>query len=261
MGKICLCYFSGTGMTKYVAYKLMDRFNEQGMAVDSFAIESYSYEDVDISSYDLFIIAYPVHAFNAPKKIIDFARQLPKQKQVDTAILCVAGADNKCNYAASDLLMRILNKKGCRVFYSRLFEMPANFMIKYDDDKVEEIIKRAGEDVPAAARDIHMRTLSIMKGSATTKLLAFFGRCEWFGARFMGLFYYTKKSCNGCGQCIDNCPNQNIISKKGYVKFKLQCGLCMRCIYACPSRAISVHRPLKFILLDEWYDSELFRGI
>ena len=258
MKKICVCYFSGTGMTKYIVDTFVREFGKHEIAVDCFKIESTHAEDLDLSTYDMFVVAYPVHSFNAPQIVVDFVKRLPKQKYMRTAVIGTAGEDNKANYASSDLLIKKFNRKGYNVFFNRIFEMPSNFIVKYDEEKVSRILSKAADDAPFAVQDIVAHTDFDMKRSRGAKILSVIGRMEWCGARVAGKFFYAKDGCIHCGKCVNNCPNRNIAMDGTSVAFKWRCGLCMRCIYQCPNNMISIRQPFKFIRFDEWYDPELF---
>ncbi len=78
MKRVCVFMFSGTGMTKYVVDKIRLELEKLQLQVDIYPIEIAKIESISTSTYDTVGIAYPVHAFNAPKIVIDFARQLPK---------------------------------------------------------------------------------------------------------------------------------------------------------------------------------------
>ena len=255
--KILIYYFSGTGLTEYVINQLFNEFKSRGASVDCFKIEKNG--SGPVSGYDLIGVAYPVHSFNAPKIVIDFAGQLPASNGTDTFIIHTAGEDNKINYASSNLLIRKLKRKGYKVFYNRLIEMPSNFIVKYEDAKVRGIIDQANKVLPGIAREIIELKPYSMEAGPGAKIISFLGRAEWPGAGFMGKCFYAKCGCTRCGKCADDCPNKNILMTGKGIRFKWHCGLCMRCVYRCPEEAIDVRQPFKFIRFDKWYDPELFK--
>ena len=244
-------------MTKYIVDGVINEFNKHGNMIDCFKIEDT--RNAVLSEYDLFGIAYPVHSFNAPKIVINFVQRLSKSNGVKTFIIHTAGENAKVNYASSDLMIKMLKRKGYDVFYNKLIEMPSNFIVKYDDKKVIQIIKKANEDIPRIAHEIMTITPYAMKKTIGSQITAVIGRIEWFGARMMGKLFCASGDCTRCGKCADNCPNQNIILNKKRVRFKRHCGLCMRCIYQCPENAICVRQPFKFICFEKWYDDDLFQ--
>ena len=248
-------------MTERVVNKLAGEFEKRHVAVDCFRIEAASACDIDLSAYDLLGMAYPVHAFNAPEIAVDFAKRLPESGSIGTFVIHTAGEESKVNFAASDLLIKILGKKGYNVFYNRLVEMPSNFIIKHDAARVGRLFSRANEGIPRIAQDIVALEPHSMQRGLVVRVLAALGRAEWPGARILGKFFYARSSCTRCGTCEDNCPNRNIAMGGKAVAFKWRCGLCMRCVYRCPSSSISIRRPFRFLIFDEWYDFQAEGGL
>jgi len=259
MKKICLCFFSGTGMTKYVIDRLIREFETNDISVDCFNIEEADVHNVALSGYDAFGMAYPVHAFNAPKIVIDFVKRLPKINGINTFIVFTAGEENIINNASSDLLIKKLRRKGHRIFYNKLVEMPSNFIVKYEKDRVNKILDTANEVVPSITKDIMSLKPHFEKKSFGSKMSTFIGHSQRFGAPIMGKFFYAKKDCIYCGKCVKICPKKNIIMDEKFIRFKWRCCNCMRCVSQCPKNAISVRQPFKFICFDEWYDPEMFK--
>ena len=167
--KICIFYFSGTGFTGYVAKRLARELESRQIDVDCFKMENTQAGSIDMSGYEAAGIFYPIHSFNAPRIVIKFIRQLPKTDGLSTFVVSTGGEDSKLNYASSDLLIKILNRKGYKVFYNRLVEMPSNFMVKYDDERVKRIIDKAKDDVINIAQDITEEKQYFLKKNKTAK--------------------------------------------------------------------------------------------
>ena len=47
-----------------------------------------------------------------------------------------------------------------------------------------------------------------------------------------------KEKCDGCGKCIEICPSEAIIKKKGKAYVTIECVECGTCIPECPTGAI-----------------------
>ena len=50
--------------------------------------------------------------------------------------------------------------------------------------------------------------------------------------------FQTDDTCIGCGQCVKNCPMNNIALENGKPIWGNQCTHCMACICYCPTEAI-----------------------
>ena len=218
--------------------------------MDIFLIESTQTSSVALDTYDALGIAYPVHAFNAPKIVMDFVKRLPEANAMPAFIISTAGAHHFLNFASSKLLIKKLTQKGFDVFYDRQFTMPSNFIVQYDDRKVKQIISETDEQIDESVRELARQVRLSRKSGFFADIAAFLGRAEWFGAKLTGKFLYADKNCTRCGLCATNCPNRNISVDEMGVRFKCHCGLCMRCIHLCPKSAINVRRPFRFIVPD-----------
>ena len=258
MKNICLFFFSGTGMTKYVVDRIARELTTRELTVDVYPIETTSVRSIPLDLYDAIGIAYPVHAFNAPKIVINFAKALPVAEAADVFLLSTAGEDHPVNYASSRLLIRILQRKNYRIFYDKLLAMPSNFIVKYDEPKVEQLLSAIDSAIPKVTQEILSLTPRKQASALSTKIMAVIGQAEWFGAVFIGKLFCADKNCNHCGLCAKHCPNTNIACGKR-TRFGWRCGLCMRCLYLCPQHAIRIRWPFRFIRFDAWYQNEKLR--
>jgi len=253
MRRLCFFRFSGTGMTKYVVDRMALEFEKQHTSVEIYDIEAVSAQSAALSHYDAVGIAYPVHSFNAPEIVIDFARQLPKAGFVDAFVISTAGADSWANFASSSLLIKILLNKGLHVYYDRQFVMPSNFAVKDSEAEVRGKIGKVNVQIPTAVHEIMNRVSYRQRPNTLTKAVSVIGRAEWLGVKCARVFYADRNRCSVCGICAKKCPNKNISVTKGRVNFSWGCGLCMRCLYICPNSAVKIHRPFRFIGFNTWY--------
>jgi len=254
--KICIFLFSGTGMTKYVIENLKCGLEAKQAIVDIFLIENVQIESISLSNYDIIGIAYPVHAFNAPRKVIDFAKKLQKINHLSTFIISTSAELNIINNSCSKLLIKILSKKGYNVFYDEQFEMPSNCVVKDSEEKVMNKINKIREQTPNTVNNLLNLTFQKQHTNILSKIMTIIGKSEWLGLLIFGKIFYVSKECTSCDICVINCPNQNIKIVKKIVKMNRHCGFCMRCVYLCPKHCIKTYRILKFIYFDKWYDNE-----
>jgi len=254
--RVGIFLFSGTGMTKYVTEKIKYEFEKQNIEFDIHNIEDVQIENILLDDYDMIGVANPIHSFNTPKIVVDFVKKLPKVDGIKTFIINTCGEYNPMNFASSNLLINILTQKGFNIFYFRQFAMPNNFIIKHDEKQVIELLEEVNNDIPQAVFEIINHISYQEKSGFIAKILTFIGRLETSEAKWMGKFLYTNKNCNLCMDCVQNCPNKNIIVNQKRIRFKTHCGLCMRCIYLCPNSAIKVHHPIKFFSFEKWYENK-----
>ena len=261
MKKIVIFMFSGTGMTYYVIGKIKNEFAKKKIQADVYLLEKTNAKVINVNNYDMLGIAYPVHSFNAPEIVIDFAKKLPEvtsintetKTVIDTFIISTAGGESSSNFSSSRLLSKILRKKGYNVFYDKQFIMPCNFMVKDSEDTVKDKLNKVNTEIPKTADEIIKRTPQKLKENCFSKTIAFLGRLEWAGLRIMQKFFYITSVCNNCMVCVKHCPKSNIALANKNIVFKKQCMLCMKCVYLCPKQCIKTKRLFKFITFNEWY--------
>ena len=258
MKKICIFLFSGTGMTKYVANKISSGLAEKQVHVDLYSIENTVPWEIPIYDYDAIGIAYPVHAWNAPEIVVKFAKQLTKVRSMKAFIISTCGEAKSINFASSKLLIKVLNQKGFDVFYDNQFAMPCNFMYKDNINDARAKINAINEKVPQITQDIMNHNVYRLQYDFVARVIAFLGRIEWSGRKWMRVLFRVDKSCNVCGKCVKSCPKNNISIVTNQVSFGWSCELCARCFYVCPKRAIKVRQPFKFFSFENWYDDDLF---
>jgi ferredoxin len=256
--RINIFYFSGTGFTERVATHLFDEFRVMGNEVNLYYIPtlitegelSGIYEDCDI-----FGIMYPVHSFNAPEIVVKFAKNLPKVEGKKAFIVKTAGEDAKINHSSSNLLIKVLSKKGYHVSYEELVPMPSNFVTRYDDDLIRKLVRDADSIVKIIAEEIIKGRKKEYKRNLGTRAFTGVSRIEWLGAHMLAKFHFTvNEKCNLCEICVKHCPTNNIVIKNDKIKFGTKCTFCMRCIYSCPRKAIHIKRPFSGIEVKDWFD-------
>ena len=115
---ILLCYFSGTGNTKFIADTLTSGFRQRNCKVNQLAITSGKIsQKILVDGYDLIGIGYPTHAFNAPKIIYEFISSLPLNSKKRVFLFRSAG-DPVISAGGTAQLRSHLDNHGLRVFMS-----------------------------------------------------------------------------------------------------------------------------------------------
>ncbi len=256
--KISIFTFSGTGNTYVTADFIADTLKSHNAHAEQFKIEEAMREKrpLDFKGIDHILIGYPIYAFNAPEMVVDFIKRFPECSGQKISIFKTAGEPFFLNKCSSDLMKRILFKKGYDVQTETLFLMPYNIMFRYEDALVKQMYflmqkmagEFAGEVVAGTRQSIHCPLLS--------KIVSFIFRIQWPGARLNGRLYScNRKKCTMCMKCVRECPTQNITAKGGKIRFDGKCAMCMRCVQRCPAKAINIGI-LRFWAVRGEYDFE-----
>ena len=220
-------YFSGTGNSAWAARQLARLTGDEAYDITDLK------EPPNMDNAKQVGFVFPVYAWGAPEIIADFAKNLPRP-QVFTFGVCTCGGD-------AGLTMKQFSKLyPLGGSYSLL--MPNNYIIGSDTDDEATILQKittARKELERMAQEIrrqeqvyrvHEGGLAVLKSH-----LASFGFNRF--ARNAKPFS-AGDSCNGCGQCVRNCPASVISLRDGKPVWAARCFQCLRCINECPQQAI-----------------------
>ena len=238
--KILICYFSGTGNTKKVVDKYAQSFKEKGCLVDTFRVENPDFT-YNVEDYDMVGFGYPVHAFNAPAIILNFAKRLPKlAKFMPLFIVKTSGEPLKLNNISSIKLVKILKKKNFVLKNEYHYCMPYNIIFRHTDSMAYKMWETAKKLVPIDCQEILDGKESKLEKVFMGKPLAYLFRVEHWGGRFNGKRYKVRDNCVHCNACVKICPTHNIKYENGEFHFGKNCIMCMRCAFLCQQNAIKI---------------------
>jgi nucleoside-diphosphate-sugar epimerase/ferredoxin len=240
--KAAICVFSGTGNTLKIAGLYKKEFEKNSVSTDIFVIKDGKNSDVpDPGEYDFFGLAYPIHAFNAPKPVLDFARRLPKTGGKNVFVVKSSGEPLPINNISSLKLISVLEGKGYSLTNEYHYVMPYNMIFRHSDGMAAKMWATAAKLCPVEAREIlagkEHRLDNIPFGSAIAALF----RIEHSAMQVNGrLFRVNKNKCINCGLCVKNCPVHNVSISEGNIVFGGNCLCCTRCSFYCPTNAINI---------------------
>ena len=237
--KVLLCYFSGTGNTRKVINRFAEVFAEHEVSVDLYRIEENNFT-YNLDDYDMIGIGYPVHAFNAPSIILNFAKSLPEQKDKRTIIINTSGEPLKLNNISSIKLSKILTKKGYNITNEYHYCMPYNIIFRHTDNMAYKMWKTANDVIPIDCKEILNGKQAHLDKVFMGSFIAWLFRIEFWGGRFNGKRYKVNENCIHCNKCVNTCPTHNIKIKDGKFHFGKNCIMCMRCSFYCPKAAIKI---------------------
>ncbi len=244
MGKdpqsVLLCYFSGTGNTKYAADRIAEELVRLGHSVRLFNICVEPPDSLNPVDYDIVGFGFPVHAFNPPHAMFPFVRNLPQGQGRAAFLFKTSGEPFALTRNAGASLLCLLRQKGYAVRLDQHFLMPYNILFRYR----KELVKQMLLHTDALARLTARRIVSAEgNGRLPTRPLLwplmYLFRIEWIGARLNGPFFHARKNrCVKCAKCVSSCPSGNVRMRKGVPSFGAKCSMCMGCVMICPTDAI-----------------------
>lgn len=238
-------FFSGTGGTKRIAEAFEKELVKRNKTVEMKKLGAERNFGAEAESAgertELYILLYPVYAFDAPKPVYDWIEQLGKNHAgKNIAVISVSGGGEVWpNTGCRNNCCAKLEEKGMQIIYDNMMCMPANMLTEVSDHLAMHLIKVIPEKVNKALDDIlsgQVKRTHFHKSS----LRNFFSNMENKNAYKFAQDFTIGDKCNGCGWCAKNCPMGNIVisEETSRPEFLDQCIICMRCIYGCPLHAI-----------------------
>jgi len=240
---IAIYYFSGTGNTLFISETYNKYFLLKSKSVDLKPIENIEIVSSQ-GKYDMLVIAFPVHAFKAPKLVEKFINNLPSST-TKKPVLLLASCGGMPGSSFS-ILNKILIKKGYYIASNFYYSMPDNVSFMFSKDLISE---KEIMDKIALAKDKSFKDFTNLYSGKEEVI-----KSNIFKRSFSNIvFYFLSKSlkknkwvvdynkCIFCEICSKNCPTQNITVKKQKreVKFSDKCIMCTRCYNLCPVNAIN----------------------
>ena len=239
------CVFSGTGNTLRVSERLAGELRSSGVQTDMYNIREGA-DMPEINGYEMLLIGYPVHAFNAPASVLTFLKKLPQAENVPAYIIRTSGEPLKLNDASGITPCRILKNRGYAVRGEYAFVMPYNIIFRHSDKMAARMWNAAEMRIKYAAAEIVKGEGKIAKVNVFQRFVSFVLRIEHTAMPFIGRRFSVKKTCVGCGICAGECPQNNIKMQDGKPKFGKNCVGCMACSFVCP------HDAVKIAILNKW---------
>lgn len=225
--------FSPTGNTNHIASMLSNYLG----GGEVLKLEHIKVDDLEKS--DHLVLLYAIHAFNAPRTVKRFVKDLPKGMYKHISLIGVGCNTSWINYAASKDIKRLLENKSYEIVVDEIMAMPLTLVMNFPDDLIKEQLVDASKRIRTIGDSIKALKVSNRDIPVKTHVLNFVGRAESGAARMFGLELHANDQCIQCGLCVRECPEKNITMKDDKIKFGFKCSMCMRCIYNCPTKAIS----------------------
>lgn len=238
--KVLFTVFSASGNTTRVCRLFSERLKERGAECETVRIRE-DMKTPDYAAADVLVIGYPVHGFNAPQNVVDFAKGLPECENKVYYIIKTSGEPLHINDASSRILDRALKKKGYVKKGEFHYVMPYNMIFRHSDDMAALMWQAAGNTAPSDADIIFEGREHPLKPNAFACLTRFVVAVEHAAMPYLGrLFKVKKDKCVSCGRCEKLCPMGNIEMKDGLPVFGKNCIGCTACSFNCPEDAISI---------------------
>ncbi len=237
-----ILYFSGTGNSEYVAKRIGQKTGDE--VVNLFERLRKS-DHSPMESEKPWVIVCPTYAWQIPHILRDWLLETPLSG--NSMIYFVLTCGN--SIAGAGIYAKALaGKKGMTYRGTAPVVMPENYTVLFKTPDQEEalyIIDRAEEKIDRIAELIEKEAyLEELGGGRLQSMIM-----NWGLYKFMisDKQFYVEDSCTSCGQCVRNCPTENIYldEEKRRPVWGGDCIHCMACINRCPFRAIEYGKSTK----------------
>jgi len=238
-----LLYFTGTFNTRFLTEKLKSRLEAAGWNVSSYEIDPMNNERLDLSSFDIIGLGYPIHGYCAPWAFLKFIRAQKFPKGMRVFIYKNSGETEHANDASSKYLVRKIRRDGVCVENEYHFIMPYNIHFRFDEKLVKEMLTMDDRLMDILVYEVINRIPNRRRYKLWPRLVsAVVSRPQYIGGSVNSFLYKADMDkCTGCDLCIKRCPTQNIYrDSEGTIRFHHHCLMCMRCSLFCPKDAIHI---------------------
>ncbi len=240
--------FSPTGNAAHIANQL-----EKKLQGNTSVLALEHTNPLELEKDEHLIIVHAIHAFNAPRTVKRFIKNLPAGLYEKVSLIAVGCNTSWVNNAVSKDIRAMLESKNYKIYVDVVIAMPLTFIMSFPEELIDEQFETATDEIHRISNEIKSSHISHRDIAIKTHVVNFIGRAEPIASRFFGLELHAKKSCTKCGLCVRDCPEKNIrMTKEGKIRFGFKCLMCMRCIYNCPVKAITP-RISKFIPISKGY--------
>jgi len=249
---IHIAYFSGTGGTEVAAMQLAAAFEKKDIHAELSEIRVGAL--YPSGTEDALFLLFAVHAFDAPKPVFNWLKELPTGNGKTAVVISVSGGGEiSPNTACRVGVNQVIENKGWNVFYEKMLVMPCNIAVETKEPLSVKLLEILPEKINRIVDDVLSGKRRRTKPLWVDRMMAWVGALEKRMAPLWGNRIRVHANCVGCGWCQEHCPTANIRIENGKAAFSWNCCLCMKCLYGCPHKAL---RPgfAKFIVLKDGFD-------
>lgn len=238
-----LLYYTGTFNTRFLTGKLKARLEAENWSVTSYEIDPLNNERLDLSSFDIVGLGYPIYGYCAPYAFLKFIRAQKFPRGMRVFIYKNSGETEHANDASSKYLVRKLRRDGARTENEYHFLMPYNIHFRFDEKLVKEMLTMDDRLLDILVYEITNHIDNKQRYKLWPRLVSsVVSRPQYIGGDINSFLYKVDMTkCIGCDLCIRRCPTRNIYhGSDGTVRFRHHCLMCMRCSLYCPKDAIHI---------------------
>ena len=229
-------YFTGTGNSRHIAERIAHALNDTLISLND-RIKSGDITPLAVNGR--LVLVMPTYAWRIPRIVRDHLLRTELRGARETWFVMDCGSEigNAAKYNRA-----LCREKGLVYMGTAQIVMPENFIAMFNAPEAVD----ARKIVANAVRSIEQAIAAIRAerhfASPRSNLYDRF-MSSTVNPLFYLLFvkanaFTVSSACIGCGQCVKNCPTNNIRLASGKPMWGKECTHCMACICYCPTGAI-----------------------
>jgi len=231
-----ICYFSGTGNTKWSAIKIAEALGDKYELIN-IGVESDKKEI--ILEADAVVLVFPSYAYGLPIIVNKFIKKAVFKTPYIASFVTFGTSPGGTLAEAC----RILKRKGINAAYWGRIPAVENYIAIFGPPKPKTCEKRLQLQRTATVEAAHCVAERRKNSINTFRPFSFFISALFsLGVKIFYKWYKVNSDCDGCGDCEKVCPVGAITVKAGYPVFSKKCEHCQGCLNYCPQKAIQFGR-------------------
>lgn len=235
-----IAYFSGTGNTRFIAYRLAQLMGEELCEVLALREEDFARGGERLG------LVFPIYAWGIPQHVVDrMEHLLERVRPCYDYVFALCTCGDEAGYADKQT-EELFSTAGWRLDAFATLVMPETYVVlpgfKLDDSlREEKKISEATQKLEVLAKRFLQRSdfIDLVRGPLpwlkSNVLRPFFLHCL-----VKPTYFKLSDACVSCGRCAKVCPTNNIsYDEQGYPLWGDDCTGCLACYHHCPTNAIN----------------------
>ena len=229
-----ILYFSGTGNSRYTAELISRMTCDEAVSMN----DLIKRKDKSVQSSEKpFVFIAPVYAGRIPRIVDAYIRETEFQGNKNAYFIVTC---SRTPWATEHYTEQLCAKKGFTFLGFAAVVMPQNYIMHSDikaEDENDAIIETAIPKMKQLAELIKESRL-LPKENPGKAMMSMILNPIMYALMISAKGFYATDACNGCGECAERCPLNNITMKNGKPHWGKDCTHCMACIGGCSQNAI-----------------------
>ncbi len=237
-------YFTGTGNSKYIAQLISNKLNDNLVDANTL-IKNKEYPQ--FNSEFPYVFVCPTYAWQLPRIFRDWIAKCAFLGNKKAYFILTCGSDIG---NAEKYIKKFAFKIGLTYMGTTDIVMPENYIVMFESNEKSEdkdiFTKATDKTLNLCEQKIaYSKPFEEVNPSFVDHLKSGIVNSSFYTFYIGARKFFATDDCISCGQCVTNCPLNNIALKEGKPIWGKNCTHCMACICKCPTEAIEYGKNTK----------------